>query len=127
MDNHAQISPEELEKMVEKAKRDLQAKLDSMTPEERAQAEMKASKTIAADQAAMQNLLDDAAAVMGGYPPQREFMERNTAQEHHTNPYPGAYMPNAAQQIAQNVVRFCPNCGARADGGKFCEYCGSAL
>ena len=61
MENNMNISPEELEKMLEKAKADLQAKLDKMTPEERAQAELKAQKLIAEDKAAMQKLTEDAA------------------------------------------------------------------
>ena len=117
------MTPEELERALEEARRKAQAMLDKMTPEERAQAQMKANKAIAEDQAAMQKLINDAAAVMNGYPPQREFMERNTTQEHGTIPNPGAYAPNAVQDAA----RVCPNCGAKTAGGKFCEYCGSAL
>ena len=42
MDNKMNPSPEELEKLLAKAKADLQAKLDKMTPEERAQAQLRA-------------------------------------------------------------------------------------
>ena len=57
----------------------------------------------------------------------RDFMEMNTAQEHHTVPYPGAHVPDGAQSGAEKPVRFCQNCGAQAGDGKFCEYCGSPL
>lgn len=96
MENNMNISPEELEKMLEKAKADLQAKLDKMTPEERAQAELKAQKLIAEDKAAMQKLTEDAAKY-------------------------------AAAPCAKPTPKFCPNCGAKAGAGNFCEYCGSKL
>ena len=56
----------------------------------------------------------------------RRVMEMNTAQEHHVEPYPGATVPEAAK-AAEKPPRFCPNCGAPADGGAFCAYCGSPL
>lgn len=98
MENRMDFSPEELEKMLEKAKRDAQALLDKMTPEERAQAERRTQELINEDQASMQKMIEDARKVAAGFP----------AKE------------NAAP-------RFCPNCGAAAAGGKFCEYCGSQL
>ena len=61
-----QPSREELERMLEKAKRDLQAKLDQMTPEEREKANLAAKKRIEEDQASMQKLLDDAERIAGG-------------------------------------------------------------
>ena len=68
MENMTNPSPEELEKLLEKAKREMQAALDKLTPEERAQAEMKAKKMIEEDKASMQELLDSAAAVAGSVP-----------------------------------------------------------
>ena len=47
-----EMSQEELEKALEKAKKDLEETLAKMTPEERAQAEAKAQKLIAEDQIA---------------------------------------------------------------------------
>ena len=123
MKNNTEISREELERALEEANKKAQAMLDKMTPEERAQAQTKANRTIAEDQAAMQKLINEASAVMNSYPPQREMMERNTAQEHGTIPNPGAYVPTPAGDAS----RFCPSCGAKADGGKFCEYCGKPL
>ena len=70
-----------------------------------------------ADEAAMRKTLGDA----------RKVMEMNTAQAHHTVPYPGAYVPDGARSDAEKPVRFCQNCGAQAGDGKFCEYCGSPL
>ena len=68
MENMVVPNQEELKKMLEKAKRELQAALDKMTPEERAQAEMKARKMIEEDKASMQALMDSAAAVAGSVP-----------------------------------------------------------
>ena len=65
MDNNLTMSPEELEKALEKAKKDAQAMMDKMTPEERRQAEIKAKTLIEEDKAAMQKLLDDAAGIAG--------------------------------------------------------------
>lgn len=122
MKNNTEISREELERALEEAKKKAQAVLDKMTPEERAQAQTKANMTIAENQAAMQKLINEVAAVMDGYPPQREFMEQNCAQEHGTIPNPGAYACDAAHK-----PRFCQNCGAQAGSGKYCEYCGKPL
>lgn len=71
MDNNSMPSREELEQMLEKAKRELQEKLDRMTPEERAQAEIRAKKMIEEDEAARQKLLDEAAAIAGGAAPKK--------------------------------------------------------
>ena len=98
MENHTEINREELEKLLEKAKRDAQEMLDKMTPEERAQAQARADKAIAEDQAAMQKLIDDAAALMSG---------------------------SATHQ--KKAAVFCKHCGAPSEGGKFCAYCGMAL
>ncbi len=70
MDNTSMPSREEMEKLIEKAKRDLEETLAKMTPEEREQAEMRAKKMIAEDEAARQKLLDDAAALIGFTPKQ---------------------------------------------------------
>ena len=60
----SEISKEELEKLVEKAKADLQATLEKMTPEERAQAELRAMKALEEDRIRTQKILDDAAKVL---------------------------------------------------------------
>lgn len=61
MEQMAPLSREELEKLVEKAQKDLEEALAKMTPEERAQAEARAQKMIEEDRAANQALLDRAA------------------------------------------------------------------
>lgn len=64
---------EELEKLLEKAKRDLEAKLAQMTPEERAQAEARAQQMIEDDRAANQTLIDRAAQCLAGSPAKPKF------------------------------------------------------
>ncbi|MBR6917710.1 MAG: hypothetical protein IKN38_05955 [Clostridia bacterium] len=98
MENNMEISREEMEKLIEKAKRDLEETLSKMTPEERAAAEERAKKAIAEDEAKRQKLLDDAARILGKTEP-----------------------------AAQKRPKFCSNCGAAAGAGNFCEFCGSPL
>ena len=66
MENNTYPSREEMEKLLEKAKRDLQATLDRMTPEEREQAEIKARKAIEEDEAETNRIMAEAAALMTG-------------------------------------------------------------
>jgi len=103
------LTEEELKRLLEEQKKKVEAMLAAMTPEERADAEKKF--------AAMRKTLGAA----------RKGTEVSTAQEHHTVPYPGAYVPDGARSDAEKPVRFCQNCGAQAGDGKFCEYCGSPL
>ena len=94
MDNMNPTS-EEMQELIEKAKRDLEETLNKMTPEERKQAEIKARQAIADDKAEMDRMIAEAQAV--------------------------------AAQGTPEAPKFCSNCGAPANGGKFCQYCGSAL
>ena len=94
----AEISQEELKRMLEKAERELQEKLAKMSPEERAAAELKAKQLIEKDAADMRKLMEDAAAVAAGVQPKET-----------------------------KAPEFCPNCGAPVEGGKFCAYGGSPL
>jgi len=98
MENMKNPSPEELAKMLEKAKRDAQAAFEKLTPEEREQAMRRAQKMMEEDKASMQALLDQAAKVAAG----------------------ASSGPKAAP-------KFCTNCGAPVSGGKFCASCGSPL
>ena len=66
MDTNMNYTPEELQALLEKAQKELQEKLDSMTPEEREQAQIKAQQAIEDDAASMQKLMDDAAKVAAG-------------------------------------------------------------
>ena len=98
MDTNINYTPEELQALLEKAQKELQEKLDSMTPEEREQAQLRAQQAIEDDAASMQKLMDDAAKVAAGDIP--------------------AQKP---------VPKFCPNCGAPAGDGNFCQFCGTDL
>ena len=91
-------SREELEKALEKAKRDAQELWEKLTPEERERAAAATRSRIAEDQASMQKLLEDARAVAAGAAPQE-----------------------------RRAPKFCTNCGAPVSGGKFCRNCGSPL
>lgn len=94
-----EVSQEELEKALEKAKKDLEETLAKMTPEERAQAEAKAQKLIAEDQARTDRMIEQAKAIAAGADP-IEVLKK---------------------------PKFCTNCGAPVSGGKFCTNCGSPL
>lgn len=72
MDSRTMPSSEELEKMLEKAKKEAEAALAKLTPEQRAEAEMRAKKLIEEDAAAMRALTDEAARVAAGASPARE-------------------------------------------------------
>ncbi len=95
MDNYTK---EDLEKMIEKAKKDLQESMEKLSPEERAEAEERARKMIADDEAERKRLLENAS----------QILEKPSVSE---TPKP----------------KFCKNCGAPAGSGKFCEYCGQPL
>ena len=98
MENVSVPSPEEMQKLIEKAQQEVQAALAKMTPEERAQAESRAQKLMEEDRASMQRLMDEAAKVAAGDIPK-----------------------------AKAAPKFCTNCGAPVSGGKFCTSCGSPL
>ena len=72
MENNLDNTPEEIQKMIEKAQAELQAKLDAMTPEERRQAELKAKQAIEEDAALMQSILYDANRIAGKNAPEKE-------------------------------------------------------
>lgn len=69
MESRANPSPEEMKKMIEKAQRELQEALDKLTPEERAQAEMRAKQMMEEDAARLHALVDEAAKAAAGSPP----------------------------------------------------------
>ena len=98
MDNKKDYTPEEMQKLIDKAKKDLEETLSKMTPEERAEAERKAKQMIEEDNRKMQELLESVAAISGGSSPSEKARPK-----------------------------FCSNCGAPAGEGKFCEHCGSPL
>lgn len=111
------LSSVEMQRYIEEQKKKIEEALARMTPEERAQVEKNYDALRQEDEARLRKTLDDA----------RKVMEMNTAQEHHQSANPGAYVPEAMRQGTEIPVRFCPNCGAKAEEGKFCEYCGSPL
>ena len=65
MDSRTMPSPEELEKMLEKAKKEAEAALAKLTPEQRAEAEMRAKKLMEEDAAAMRELVESASKLSG--------------------------------------------------------------
>ena len=66
------MSREEMEAALEKAKKAWQETLDKMTPEEREQAMRKAQQLIDEDQAARDQLMAEAAASLCGAMPQQK-------------------------------------------------------
>ncbi len=98
MENNIEMTPEELQQAVEKAKREMREMLEKMTPEERAQANARAKQVIEEDKAAMQKMIDDAQKVAAEIPSKE------------------AEKP-----------KFCPGCGAPAGDGNFCAFCGGPL
>jgi len=68
MDNKLELTPEEIEKEIEKAKQNIQKMLSEMTPEQREQAELNAKKLIEQDNAEMQKMIDEAAALTKDVP-----------------------------------------------------------
>ncbi len=98
MENKTVPSPEELQKLLEKAQREVQAALEKMTPEERAQAELNAKKRMEEDRASMQALVDEAAAVAAGSIPK-------TAAK---------FCPNCGAPVSGG--KFCANCGKPLPG-----------
>ena len=114
---NADLTSEEMQRYIEEQKKKIEEALARMTSEERAQVEKNYDVLRQEDEARLRKTLDDA----------RKVMEMNTAQEHHQSANPGAYVPEAARQGTDTPVRFCPNCGAKAEEGKFCKYCGSPL
>ena len=111
------LTEEELKRLLEEQKKKVEAMLAAMTPEERANAEKTFAAMREADEAVLKKTLDDA----------RKVMEMNTAQEHHIAAHPCVFVTEAAWKEAEKPARFCPNCGAQAGDGKFCEYCGFPL
>ena len=66
MENLKEPTREEMQKLVEKAQKELEERLAKMTPEEREQAEIRAKKLMEEDQARIQSLLDTAAKIAAG-------------------------------------------------------------
>lgn len=66
MDTNMNYTPEELQAMIEKAKKEMQERLAQMTPEERKEANARAKAAIEADKAEMQKLIYDADKVAAG-------------------------------------------------------------
>lgn len=65
MEINPEMSKEELEKLLEKAQKELQEKLEKMTPGEREQAELRAQQLIEKDREETQSMLDAARAAAG--------------------------------------------------------------
>ena len=94
METMAEPSREELEKLLEKAQKDYQEALEKLTPEERAQAELRAKKLVEEDQARLQALVDDAAKAAAAIP---------------AKPKP-KFCTNCGAPVSGG--KFCTNCGS---------------
>ena len=94
-------------KKIEEAQKAAQAKLDSMTPEERLKAQAEAQKAIAADAAARQKTMAQVKAI-------HDAVEKGAIS--------GA---EAGVQAFVPLKKFCPNCGAPRGNGRFCSKCGN--
>ena len=69
MDNGNMPTREELQQMIEKAQKDAEAALAKLTPEQRAEAELRAKKMIEDDAAAMRELVESASKLSFGAAP----------------------------------------------------------
>ena len=59
-------SPEEMAELLEKAQKEYLAAMEKLTPEERAQAEMRRQKIVEEENRRLQNIVNDAAKVAAG-------------------------------------------------------------
>ena len=101
------MSAEDYARKMEEAQKAAQARLDSMTPEERIKAQEEGKKLADAQVAQMQQAIEQAKAFQAA-----------------------AAAGAAAGAMAAGQApgkKFCTNCGATAGLGKFCASCGSPL
>ena len=98
MDKMLNMSPEEMQKEIERLQKEIEANLSQMTPEERAKAEAAAQKMIEDDEAERQAMLEKAKNILS---------DEGTAKS--------------------ESKKFCPSCGAPAGNGSICEYCRNPL
>ncbi len=138
------MSPQELAKRVEEAQKQAEAAMAALTPDERMRAEAEARRKMEEDMAKMQSSIDmakaiSAAAKANATPPgamaAAAGIAATTAATATTAAAPAsrnpAGRPMAAtlqgQQNPQGIPAFCPNCGAKTKGTRFCGACGTKL
>ena len=105
--SHKSMTSEDYAKSLEEAQKAAQARLDSMTPEERMKAQEDVRKMAEAQMAQVQQAIEQAKAIQNA-----------------------AAAGAAAGAIAAGQPlrkKFCTNCGAPAGLGKFCVSCGKPL
>ena len=95
MADFPEYTQEDLQKILERAQKELQTKRAAMTSQERERVGAVAQEMIEADGAEREHLPDDAVNILGAH--------------------------TAA------VPKVCGHCGAKAEGGKFCAFCGMPL
>ncbi len=120
MENNADLSPEETKRLNEEAKKNARDMLDRLSPAQRELVEKAAKHEIEEDQDTIRKTIGITDTVTTIYEPQREFMEKNTAQQHHLCANSLGYVPDLPQ--------FCKNCGYPIEKGwNFCSNCGKPV
>ena len=99
------MSPEELAKAAEEAQKAAERYINSLTPEQRRQAEENAKRMLEEETRKHEEMMAEIAKIRGA----------------------SATATAATAAAASAAPEFCTNCGAPSKGGKFCCNCGSLL
>ncbi len=120
MESNADLSLEETKRLNEEAKKNARDMLDRLSPAQRELVEKAANQKIEEDQETIRKIIGITDVVTTIYEPQREFMEKNTAQQHHLCANPMVYVPD--------LPEFCKSCGYPIKKGwNFCSNCGKPV
>ena len=121
-------SPEELAKMQQEAARKAQEYWDSLTPEQRKEAEERSRKQAEEAAEKMRKAMESAqkyAAASGASATTANAMA--TAAGLDAMKAAAMAPAPAAAPVAAPAAKFCTNCGTPSKGGKFCSNCGKPL